>query len=99
MCIRSPCRSRGSLFLRTTRRVAAIATAPPQGSPGPTTGRVTHPPEGGQSQEITVSDKNAPALRPETLAVHAGQTVDPTTKARAVPILSLIHISEPTRPY
>jgi O-acetylhomoserine (thiol)-lyase len=24
--------------------------------------------------------------RPETLAVHAGQTVDPTTKARAVPI-------------
>ncbi|MGZ6268508.1 MAG: homocysteine synthase [Candidatus Limnocylindrales bacterium] len=31
-------------------------------------------------------DKNAPALRRETLAVHAGQNVDPTTKARAVPI-------------
>jgi O-acetylhomoserine (thiol)-lyase len=31
-----------------------------------------------------VSDKT-PA-RPETLAIHAGQTVDPTTKARAVPI-------------
>ncbi len=27
-----------------------------------------------------------PAYRPETLAVHAGQNVDPTTKARAVPI-------------
>ena len=26
------------------------------------------------------------ALRPETQALHAGQTVDPTTKARAVPI-------------
>jgi O-acetylhomoserine (thiol)-lyase len=33
-----------------------------------------------------VSDQNAPALRNETLAVHAGQQVDPTTKARAVPI-------------
>jgi O-acetylhomoserine (thiol)-lyase len=33
-----------------------------------------------------VSDQNVPARRPETLAVHAGQTVDPTTKARAVPI-------------
>jgi O-acetylhomoserine (thiol)-lyase len=34
-----------------------------------------------------VSDQNtAPAYRPETLAVHAGQSVDPTTKARAVPI-------------
>ena len=33
-----------------------------------------------------MSDKNAPALRRETLAVHAGQNVDPTTKARAVPI-------------
>jgi O-acetylhomoserine (thiol)-lyase len=33
-----------------------------------------------------VSDQNAPALRRETLAVHAGQSVDPTTKARAVPI-------------
>jgi O-acetylhomoserine (thiol)-lyase len=32
-----------------------------------------------------VSDQT-PAYRPETLAVHAGQTVDPTTKARAVPI-------------
>jgi O-acetylhomoserine (thiol)-lyase len=32
-----------------------------------------------------VSDQT-PALRRETLAVHAGQTVDPTTKARAVPI-------------
>jgi O-acetylhomoserine (thiol)-lyase len=32
-----------------------------------------------------VSDKT-PALRNETLAVHAGQNVDPTTKARAVPI-------------
>jgi O-acetylhomoserine (thiol)-lyase len=35
---------------------------------------------------ITVSDQKTPAYRPETLAVHAGQTVDPTTKARAVPI-------------
>jgi O-acetylhomoserine (thiol)-lyase len=33
-----------------------------------------------------VSDQNQPTLRQETLAVHAGQTVDPTTKARAVPI-------------
>ena len=33
-----------------------------------------------------MSDQKAPALRPETLAVHAGQSVDPTTKARAVPI-------------
>jgi O-acetylhomoserine (thiol)-lyase len=33
-----------------------------------------------------VSDQNAPAFHKETLAVHAGQTVDPTTKARAVPI-------------
>jgi len=33
-----------------------------------------------------VSDQKAPALHPETLAVHAGQSVDPTTKARAVPI-------------
>jgi O-acetylhomoserine (thiol)-lyase len=33
-----------------------------------------------------VSDQNSPALRRETLAVHAGQVVDPTTKARAVPI-------------
>jgi O-acetylhomoserine (thiol)-lyase len=34
-----------------------------------------------------VSDQNtAPSYRPETLAVHAGQSVDPTTKARAVPI-------------
>jgi O-acetylhomoserine/O-acetylserine sulfhydrylase-like pyridoxal-dependent enzyme len=33
-----------------------------------------------------VSDQNTPALRRETLAVHAGQSVDPTTKARAVPI-------------
>ncbi len=33
-----------------------------------------------------MSDQNAPALRAETLAVHAGQAVDPTTKARAVPI-------------
>ena len=33
-----------------------------------------------------MSDQNAPALRRETLAVHAGQQVDPTTKARAVPI-------------
>jgi O-acetylhomoserine (thiol)-lyase len=32
-----------------------------------------------------VSD-TTPAQRPETLAVHAGQSVDPTTKARAVPI-------------
>jgi O-acetylhomoserine (thiol)-lyase len=31
-----------------------------------------------------MSDK--PTLRPETLAIHAGQKVDPTTKARAVPI-------------
>jgi O-acetylhomoserine (thiol)-lyase len=31
-----------------------------------------------------MSDK--PTLRPETLAVHAGQKADPTTKARAVPI-------------
>ena len=30
-------------------------------------------------------DKNAPR-RTETLAIHAGQAVDPTTKARAVPI-------------
>ncbi len=33
-----------------------------------------------------MSDQNAPAHKNETLAVHAGQTVDPTTKARAVPI-------------
>ena len=33
-----------------------------------------------------MSDQNAPALRNETLAVHAGQQVAPTTKARAVPI-------------
>jgi O-acetylhomoserine (thiol)-lyase len=33
-----------------------------------------------------VSDQNAPAQRRETLAIHAGQQVDPTTKARAVPI-------------
>lgn len=33
-----------------------------------------------------MSDQNAPAYRRETLAVHAGQNVDPTTKARAVPI-------------
>jgi O-acetylhomoserine (thiol)-lyase len=33
-----------------------------------------------------VSDQNTPAQRNETLAIHAGQTVDPTTKARAVPI-------------
>jgi O-acetylhomoserine (thiol)-lyase len=32
-----------------------------------------------------VSDQTTPARR-ETLAVHAGQSVDPTTKARAVPI-------------
>jgi O-acetylhomoserine (thiol)-lyase len=32
-----------------------------------------------------VSDQNS-NLRPETLAIHAGQNVDPTTKARAVPI-------------
>lgn len=31
-----------------------------------------------------MSDK--PTLRPETLAIHAGQKADPTTKARAVPI-------------
>jgi O-acetylhomoserine (thiol)-lyase len=34
----------------------------------------------------SVSDQNTPAVRRETLAVHAGQQVDPTTKARAVPI-------------
>ena len=43
-----------------------------------------------------------------TRQLHAGQTPDPTTGSRAVPIyqttsyqfqLSLIHISEPTRPY
>jgi O-acetylhomoserine (thiol)-lyase len=33
-----------------------------------------------------VSDQNSPVLHRETLAVHAGQVVDPTTKARAVPI-------------
>ena len=33
-----------------------------------------------------MSDQDSPALHRETLAVHAGQTVDPTTKARAVPI-------------
>ena len=33
-----------------------------------------------------MSDQNVPARRRETLAVHAGQSVDPTTKARAVPI-------------
>ena len=32
-----------------------------------------------------MSDQNS-NLRPETLAIHAGQNVDPTTKARAVPI-------------
>jgi O-acetylhomoserine (thiol)-lyase len=30
--------------------------------------------------------EQTPAHRPETAAVHAGQSVDPTTKARAVPI-------------
>ncbi len=33
-----------------------------------------------------MSDENAPKLHPETLALHAGQKVDPTTNARAVPI-------------
>jgi O-acetylhomoserine (thiol)-lyase len=33
-----------------------------------------------------VSEQTAPEYRRETLAVHAGQQVDPTTKARAVPI-------------
>ena len=33
-----------------------------------------------------MSDQNAPTLHADTLAVHAGQSVDPTTKARAVPI-------------
>jgi O-acetylhomoserine (thiol)-lyase len=33
-----------------------------------------------------MSDENAPKLRPETLALHAGQRVDPATNARAVPI-------------
>jgi len=33
-----------------------------------------------------VSDQTAPAQKTETLAIHAGQSVDPTTKARAVPI-------------
>jgi O-acetylhomoserine (thiol)-lyase len=33
-----------------------------------------------------MSDQNTAARRIETLAVHAGQVVDPTTKARAVPI-------------
>jgi O-acetylhomoserine (thiol)-lyase len=33
-----------------------------------------------------VSDQTTPAQKNETLAIHAGQTVDPTTKARAVPI-------------
>ena len=33
-----------------------------------------------------MSDQNTPAQKNETLAVHAGQSVDPTTKARAVPI-------------
>jgi O-acetylhomoserine (thiol)-lyase len=33
-----------------------------------------------------VSDKSKPGRHIETLAVHAGQVVDPTTKARAVPI-------------
>ena len=32
-----------------------------------------------------MSDQNS-NLRPDTLAIHAGQNVDPTTKARAVPI-------------
>jgi O-acetylhomoserine (thiol)-lyase len=36
-------------------------------------------------KERQVSEKT-PAQRRETLAVHAGQTPDPTTKARAVPI-------------
>jgi O-acetylhomoserine (thiol)-lyase len=33
-----------------------------------------------------VSDQKRTTRHPETLAVHAGQTVDPTTKSRAVPI-------------
>jgi O-acetylhomoserine (thiol)-lyase len=33
-----------------------------------------------------MSDANAPKLHPETLALHAGQKVDPATNARAVPI-------------
>ena len=33
-----------------------------------------------------MSDQKTPTHRRETLAVHAGQQVDPTTKARAVPI-------------
>ena len=33
-----------------------------------------------------MSDQTAPAQKTETLAIHAGQSVDPTTKARAVPI-------------
>ncbi|MBX3029282.1 MAG: O-acetylhomoserine aminocarboxypropyltransferase/cysteine synthase [Chloroflexi bacterium] len=34
----------------------------------------------------TLDDTTAAAFRPETLALHAGQQPDPTTKARAVPI-------------
>jgi O-acetylhomoserine (thiol)-lyase len=33
-----------------------------------------------------MTDHDQPALRPETLALHAGQKPDPTTNARAVPI-------------
>ncbi|HEY0442873.1 MAG TPA: O-acetylhomoserine aminocarboxypropyltransferase/cysteine synthase [Candidatus Limnocylindrales bacterium] len=33
-----------------------------------------------------MADLDLTTLRPETLALHAGQKVDPTTKARAVPI-------------
>jgi len=29
-------------------------------------------------------------LRPETKALHAGQSVDPTTKARAVPLYATV---------
>jgi O-acetylhomoserine (thiol)-lyase len=38
------------------------------------------------SQEKHPVSDNTPAHKDETLAVHAGQSVDPTTKARAVPI-------------
>src|ERR1700690_712193 len=83
---RTPRRSRGSLFLRTARRAAARSTAHPRAPRDQPQVEFPSRRKAATSQEIIVSDQNTPARRNETLAVHAGQIVDPTTKARAVPI-------------
>jgi O-acetylhomoserine (thiol)-lyase len=64
------------------------APAPPQGSPGSTAG--FRPLAAARRPTLPGDDHPCPTeplpLPNETLAVHAGQSVDPTTKARAVPI-------------